>query len=165
MEDKIQMLTFESSKKEFPNLKDESKGILYATTFMDGRTLWIAQPHARFYLSMGKVVMLGGIRMKDGSRVGLTIETDGNGDNITIKSSLKWQIRPTEISEKAWFEKINSSELKDLDDEEIQKLIESIGEIADNFLASIKPIVDFRKATYKKIKTALTSSPAQVFRE
>lgn len=144
--------------QQFPKEEGRSGKIIYATTLPDCRQVWIKGADVTQFIVDGVVTMNGTCKLTDGTLSPIKISIDPNDDNVKVKSLLKMMTRPAGLSEAEWEKKIGLGALEGMP----QSVINSIGQLADEFLAGIKPIVEFRKATEERVRAELrsTSSPA-----
>lgn len=153
-DDSIDLYVAYETNQNVPHLlKDRSEEIIYATTLMDGRTLCIYGPQIRKFIEQGNVVMRGTCRLKDGTTSDIQIKTDDKGDNITIVSNLRFLHPNDEISSEERAEQISQTELVGAAEE----IIESIAELADDFLLQFKDVVNLRREIRDKIIEQITS--------
>ena len=135
---------------------DRSKEIIYATTLMDGRIISIYGPQILKFIKEGVVIMNGKCQLKDGTTSDIQIKTNDEGNDITIESNLRFTHPKDEVSDEKWAEQIRQTELVGAP----EGIIESIGELADDFLRQFKAVVDLRRNIRDKIIEQITSSRA-----
>lgn len=145
----------------FPNAKDRSGETVYATTLRDGRQIWINGASVQRYIRNAIVSMHGTCRLVDGTLSPIIIDTDAKGGDITVTSLLASQARPADVSKEEWDKKLALGALEGIPN----PIIDSVEELIKEFLVSIKPIVDFREKTEKRLSNTLTSFRAPESRE
>ena len=155
-ETEVDSLTASATRKQFPDIRENDETVRYAATLIDGRVIWLKWPSARTYIDCGIVQIYGGVKLKNGLVSAISIRADSDGDNLTFETMLRYQVQMAEdLSLEAREKIIKEAEFENMSEADERMLIGGVGNMIDDFLKSIKPIVEFRNKTSRNIKESI----------